>query len=236
LFLDADTRFEPNGLAAILHRFSMQPTVLSVLPFHDVRKLYECMSAFFQLIMAAGSRAFTFPPLRPAGLFGQMLLIDRDLYFRIGGHEAVKAEILENFHLAALLRRRNVPLTCAAGRGSLAMRMYPHGIRELVEGWSKAFAAGAAKTPPAILPLIIGWLSGFVMTAAAVIEYPGWYSALIYGFAALQLFILLRRLGSFPLYVALLFPLPLAAFFLLFARASTRRRVTWKGRTIDASA
>jgi len=184
--------------------------------------------------MAAGSAAFTFPGFQPAGLFGQMLLVDRNEYFAIGGHESVKSEILENFHLARLLRRAGVPLACAGGKGALSMRMYPGGMRGLIDGWTKAFAAGAARTPLLMLMLVVAWFAGLVMTAGAPLRYPGWYSSAVYLFAALQLFILLRRLGSFRFYVAVLYPIPLFVYFLLFARALTRRRVSWKGRTIDA--
>ncbi len=235
LFLDADTWFESHGLAAIVESFTKQPTALSVLPFHVVCRPYEQLSAFFQLIMAAGSSAFTIPLLKPAGLFGQMLVIDRSLYFRIGGHESVKSEILENFHLAQHLHRQNISLRCLAGKHALSMRMYPHGMKDLVAGWTKAFAAGAAQTPLSILLLVIAWLSGLVMTAASLIQYPGLLSVTLYALVALQLFFLLRRLGTFAFYVALFYPIPLLAYFLLFARAITRRQVTWKGRTFNAA-
>jgi 4,4'-diaponeurosporenoate glycosyltransferase len=236
LFLDADTWFEPRGLAAILDRFTEQPTALSVLPFHVVRKPYEQFSAFFQLVMAAGSAAFILPRPQPAGLFGQTLLIDRDLYLRAGGHEAVKAEILENFHLARMLRRENTPFRCLAGKHAVSMRMYPHGMQDLIEGWSKAFAAGAAKTPRFILALVIAWLSGLVMIAVSLFQFPGLLSLALYFFAVLQVHVLLRRLGTFAFYGALLYPIPLLAYFLLFARALTRRQVTWKGRTFNPAA
>ncbi len=234
-FLDADTWFQPHGLAAILDRYATRPTVLSVLPFHVVHRPWEQLSAFFQLVMAAGSGAFTFPSIPPAGLFGQMLLIDRQVYFNVGGHEAVKGEVLENFHLARLLRRQAIPLCCLAGKQTLSMRMYPHGIKDLAAGWTKAFASGAARTPLPLLLLIIAWLCGLAIAPAALVRYPGMVSAAIYALAAMQVHILLRRLGTFPLYVAILYPLPLVAFFILFTGAITRRSVTWKGRTFDAA-
>ncbi len=45
-----------------------------------------------------------------------------------------------------------------------------------------------------------------------------------------------RRVGAFRWYAALLYPLPLVFFFVVFARSAMRsgKKVTWKGREIDA--
>jgi 4,4'-diaponeurosporenoate glycosyltransferase len=61
-------------------------------------------------------------------------------------------------------------------------------------------------------------------------------AALAYGLVVGQLWWMLRRIGSFGLSTALLFPLPLAFFLVVFTRSTlltaVRGRVTWKGREI----
>lgn len=227
LFLDADTWFEPDGLSRILSGYP--GGAFSVGPYHAVRQLYEDLSLFFNLNMTVGTV--------PNGLFGQMLLVDRASYQRIGGHEAVKGRILENFWMAGQLRAAGVTVRSVAGRGLFSFRMYPRGLRELIEGWTKGFASGAGQTPRGTLLLIVAWMSGLMLAPL------GWWvtgDGLRWGAAyllcAAQVGWLSRHLGAFRWGSALLYPVPLVFFFAVFARSALRsgKQVTWKGRAIRA--
>ena len=242
LFLDADTWFEPDGLHRVLAEFQNSGGgVLSVAPHHVIRDFHEQFSAFFNLVMLAGTGAFTLrgDHLVPRGLLGQFMLIERTAYQRVGGHEAVKGRILENFWLAEQLRASGVPLRCRSGRGVFAFRMYPHGWRELVDGWTKGFASGAGQTPLPILLLVIAWMIG-LMTAPLGLAFAGqpllWLAA--YGLCAAQVAWLLRRVGTFHWSTALFYPVPLIFYFVVFTRSMQRSRhkqtVAWKGRHIRA--
>lgn len=241
LFLDADTWFEADGLDRVLAHTTGDNRVLSLGPYHRVRRFHEQFSAFFNLIMLAGTGAFSCLGDRvpPRGLLGQFLLIHRLAYEEVGGHECVKDRILENFWLAERLRAANVPLRCRTGQGAFSFRMYPNGWRELVEGWSKGFASGAGQTPPAPLLLVVAWMTGLMLAPIGwVLAGWGWLGGLIYGLCGAQVWWMLRRVGSFHWGVALLYPVPLCFFFSVFARsawlAKRRRDVVWKGRHIRA--
>lgn len=224
LFLDADTRVEPGGLAAML-AFPARGAA-SVAPWHAVRRPYEQLSAFFNLLMVLGTV--------PHGLFGQMLLVDRASYQQVGGHEPVKGRILENLRLAGEFRAAGVPVASRTGRGSFTVRMYPNGLPELVEGWTKGFAAGAGATPRPLLLLIVAWLSGLACAAAALPAAPA--TAPVYLAFAGQAALLLRHAGAFRWTTALVYPIPLAFYFAVFTRSLLRsgKPVTWKGREIPA--
>ncbi len=224
MFLDADTWFEPGGLGNILAAYN--GGAWSVGPYHTVHKPYEHLSAFFNVVMNAATV--------PRGLFGQMLLVDRESYQRAGGHEAVKGYILENFRLAKHFAAAGVATCSVTGRGVLAFRMYPDGVGALVRGWIKGFASGAGATPAPILLLIVAWLTGMAMVIGALSTH-GW-AAIGYGLFAIQAGVLLRQVGSFRWYAALLYPIPLLFFFVIFAVSAMRsgRPVTWKGRAIRA--
>jgi 4,4'-diaponeurosporenoate glycosyltransferase len=240
LFLDADTWFEPGGLARVLAEFhAAGGGALSVAPFHVVRDFHEQFSAFFNLVMLAGTGAFTVLGDRypQRGLLGQFLLIDQGAYWRAGGHEAVKGRILENFWFSKQLRHANVPLCSRSGRGVFAFRMYPAGWRQLVDGWTKGFASGAGQTPRLLLLLIIAWLGGlfFVPLGVVAAGQPLLWLA-VYGLCAAQVVWLLRRAGTFPGSVAIFYPLFVLFFFTVFARSVFRsgKTVSWKGRKIRA--
>lgn len=232
LFVDADTWFEPDGLLRILDGHA--GGVSSVGPYHAVRRPYEQLSAFFNLLMTAGTGAFGLLGGEPNGLFGQMLLVGREHYWSVRGHEAVKGRILENFHLAERFHEHGVSLRCMVGKGACAFRMYPDGLRQLIEGWTKGFASGAAQTSRVLLVLIVIWMVGMVFGASLLTR--GWAGAPIYLLYAVQLYLLLRRIGRFRWYTALFYPLPLGFYFVVFTRSMLRsgRQVTWKGRTLRA--
>jgi 4,4'-diaponeurosporenoate glycosyltransferase len=224
MFLDADCWFEPGGLAAILRHH--RGGAFSVAPYHAVRRPYEQLSAFFNVIMVASTA--------PRGLFGQMLLVDRAAYESTGGHQPVKGRVLENLRLAGHYREAGIPVASLPGRGMLSFRMYPEGLPSLVEGWTKGFASGAAETPRATVVLVASWISGLMVAAISTLLSP-WLSLLYLAFAA-QFWLMLRKTGSFSPLTALLYPLPLVFYFAVFARSVTRsgKEVTWKGREIRA--
>lgn len=227
LFIDADTWFEPEGLTGILAAYP--GGAFSVGPYHAVRALYEDLSLFFNFNMTVGTV--------PQGLFGQMLLVDRESYRRVGGHETVQGRILENFWLAGRFRGQGIPVRSTTGRGRFSFRMYPNGVRELVEGWTKGFASGAGQTPRGTLLLVVAWMTGLMLAPIlwlATGDTLRWGA--MYGLCAVQVGWLSRFVGAFGWYSAVLYPVPLLFFFGLFARSALRsgKAVSWKGRQIRA--
>ena len=248
LFVDADTWFAPHALERLL-AFRRPGAALSVVPYHAVRRPYEQLSAFFNLLMVAGVGAFSILGRRSRrhGMFGQFLLVERRTYESTGGHEPVRGEILENLCLADVYRRAGIPIQCAGGRGTFLVRMYPHGIGELVEGWSKAFVRGAGRTSPWVLGLLIAWIFGAAGVAglvAAGFVLPARYplplalTLALYAAFAVQIHCFLRRIGSYRWLTAALYPIPLVFYFAVFGRALLRAElkqdVQWKGRRVSA--
>ncbi|MCX8092357.1 MAG: glycosyltransferase family 2 protein [Verrucomicrobiae bacterium] len=251
LFLDADTWFEPDGLARALAFANASPDrpssgdqpgahtaaatgpmphgAFSIGPYHVVRRPYEQLSLFFNLSMVVGTV--------PERLFGQMLLVDRDSYRRVGGHEAVKERTLENFHLAQLFRAAGIPTRSTSGRGILAFRMYPNGPGELIEGWTKGFASGAGQTPRGVLAVVVVWMIGLMLPPLGGLLSGQWLTwSAVYLLCAAQVGWFARMVGSFHWLTALVYPVALIFFFIVMARSALRsgKTVTWKGREIRA--
>ncbi len=224
IFMDADTRFEPDGLPAVCRAFAERGGALSIAAFQTLEKPAEQLSAFFVWVMTAGSE-----------LFGPFLMVSKADYEKAGGHAAVKSRVLEHVYLAAEFRRAGVPVHGLGGRGVLRIRMYPGGLRDLSRGWKKAFASGAARTPPVRMAGIIFWLGAAAGTAvmlpvAAAETSLLWWGPLYAAFAGL-LFIQLRKLGQFRLLTALCYPVALGFFFFIFAQSALQKKQSWKGRT-----
>ena len=137
LFLDADTWLEDHGFKNLLSQY--ESGALAVGPWHQTEESYEAASLFFNLAMVAGTV--------PDGLFGQCLLISAKDYKKCGGHEAVKGEVLENLKLRDHLVEKGIAARSIPGRGTVNFRMYPEGLGQLIEGWTKGFASGVAALP-----------------------------------------------------------------------------------------
>ena len=255
LFLDADTVLRPGALAGLVAAHATHGGLVSVQPHHDVVRPYEQLSAYFNVVALMASAAFTRPgPAREARVpmaFGPCLLTSRDDYLRAGGHDAVRAEILDDAALAAAYQRAGLPVWCAIGGDAVRMRSYPGGLGQLVAGWTKNIASGAADASPSATAAAVGWISAHHAVAVGavlslLVGVTGWGGSLVAGSpllwavayvaAALQLRWVLRRAGSFRWWAWAIFPVPLLAFDLVFARSLVltvvRRSVSWRGREV----
>ena len=251
LFLDADTVLAPDALDGLLRMHDECPGLVSVQPFHTVVRTYEQLSSHFNAVSVLASGAFRRRPTGRPMAFGPCLLTSRAAYDQIGGHAAVRAEVLDDVELAAAYHRAGLPVRCAVGGGSVRMRSYPAGARQLADGFTKNFASGASATTPGPGAGAVGWVCahhavavGGVLALAGTLTgrdlpltqgHPALW-ALAWVLVAWQLGWLLRRLGSFRWWTWALFPVPLLAFDLVFARSLlhtlVRRSVQWRGREV----
>jgi 4,4'-diaponeurosporenoate glycosyltransferase len=240
LFLDADTWFARGGFERLMAAYAAQgfdSVALSLLPYHVTRKPYEELSLFFNLLMAFGAGGFGL--LGSGRLFGQSLLLSRALYTAGGGHESVRGHILENLAMAQRIEAAGGRCLCLGGCGVLNVRMFPEGFGQLCEGWTKAFADGAAASDARILSASVYWLSALCTAFLWLLLAPGLWrmvAAVLYACFALQVAWLVRQIGSFRWISCALYPVPLIFFFALFTRSLLRRafkrQVTWRGRQL----
>jgi len=246
VFLDADTELEPGGLRRIVATHARHGGLVSVQPYHRMKRPYEQLSALFFIIMMGSIRSFTLAGerIRSNGSFGPCMVCLREDYFRTGGHGLVRAEIVDDVALAREMGRRGVATHNFIGRGTISFRMYPGGLRDLVEGWTKNFARGAIDTDLAMLAMMTAWISGGVAAFDALRGLPvdglsSWGIAGLIGYAAYvaQIGWLLRPLGNFGLMTAITYPISLVFFFGVFLRSLyltlVRNSVRWKGRAIS---
>ncbi len=247
IFLDADVVLEKTGLEKIAAAQHQSGGALSVLPYHTVQTAAEQFSAFFNLIQAAGSNAFTLmgPRVTHPRPFGPVLVVSKKDYLKFGGHEAVKGSVVENYSLAEHLRQHKIPLTCYVGEKAVNFRMYAGGLRDIVAGWNKSFSSGAKGTPPGVLIGLCLWLTGCLGTARHLgtslgMGRTGELPLLLffYGLYVFQIRRWLNQLGTFHFLTSLFFPIPAVFFVLVFVKSAVssmmHRPSTWKGRHIPS--
>ncbi|MEP7188383.1 MAG: glycosyltransferase [Roseiflexaceae bacterium] len=253
LFLDADVVPRPELLAALVARTeSRSLDLLTLMPFQQLGSLAErvIMPAFFALLYGVYPLDQVSDPRSPVAFAnGPCLLIRREVYVALGGHQAVRGSILEDTELGRIVKAAGYRLEAAVAPDLIAARMYS-GWASLAEGLGKNAVAGYRSG---------GARSGWVGARLALVAFLPWYLLLagvvlmlarpdvligevlmLHGalLAALALgcwgWLARRRYGLAPWWGAL-FPIGVAIYFWLAARALLRLRigrgVVWKGRT-----
>ncbi len=248
LFLDADTFLKPDGLSRIISAYIEKGGLLSIQPYHEMKEGYERLSAIFNIVSLAGMNVFTplGERLRPVGAFGPCMICSREDYFQVGGHETVRGEVLESIALGRGFLKANLKVACYGGKDTVSFRMYPDGLASLVEGFSKGFGTGAGAMSMVSLFMMAAWIFGGVSVTRHVVQ-----SAILSDFVALigwlildvlyifQIHWILFRIGNFGFSTALLFPIPLFFFIMVFGYSALRifviRKVRWKGRDVKTA-
>jgi 4,4'-diaponeurosporenoate glycosyltransferase len=85
--------------------------------------------------------------------------------------------------------------------------------------------------------MVVAWMCGLMFAVVGLLMSGGaWGWTAAYLLCAAQVYWMSRRIGAFRWWTALLYPMPLIFFFIVFARSARRagKQVSWKGRTIHA--
>ena len=253
LFTDADTVHSPTMLSTVVHAAdAASADLLSLGPDQELGSPAErvLLPGILGTIMASnGTIDEVNDPSRPdaAKAVGQFLLFRAEAYRAIGGHEAVRGEIVEDFALARLVKRRGYHLRLADGRGLVRTRMYTS-AREIWDGFSKnAFdetqkQPGGAAAGLLLLPVLaIGPHLLSLLALRRVLAGGGpwaWLSLrvrLLQGGALLLTGRTMARYFGLPDRYALAQPVSGLFLWGILANSTWRtlsgRGVTWKGRT-----
>lgn len=241
-FLDADVRLDRASLGAVVAERDRAGGLVSVQPWHQTERAYEQLSCLFNVIAVMGTAIGS--QRGATGAFGPVMVTSLADYDGVGGHEAVRSEVVEDLALAQRYRDTGRPVEVLEGGSAIRFRMYPGGIRQLVDGWAKNFATGAGSTRRWRLAAIVGWVTALGTAAFALDDGlrgeldPLLGIGLYLAFAA-QLWWMFRQVGSFGPVTAVLFPIPLVGFIVVFLRSlwltHVRHAVTWRGRSVSTA-
>lgn len=230
VFADADVHWRDGGLRSLLTEMARQGAdAFSVFPRQRTGTVGE--RALLPLIDEIVLSFLPFALLRldvpsAAAAHGAVFAFRRDAYRRIGGHAAVRSEILEDVRLAQRVRRAGAQLGLALGGPMLGIRMY-HGYGEVVRGMGKSLRAAHGDSR---LLLALGALASVALQTVPFLLAPldpRWLPAA--GLALLSRALVDAKTGRGALGELAL--VPLAPLLALPAYALGLRRVRrWKGR------
>ncbi len=182
LFTDADTVHHPRLLARCLEALEEDAAdALSLLGRQELgtfaeRLVQPQIFALMGIRFRRLDRVLDRSRWEEAIANGQYILVRRKAYNDLGGHEAVKDEVVEDLRLAQELTRAGRRLTIRQAEEAFATRMYTS-LASLVNGWTKNMAIGARQAagglapvavPGILLFLLVAWLLPPLATVGAV--------------------------------------------------------------------
>lgn len=235
LFTDADTFHFPTSLFEAV-RFSVdrQLDLLSCLPFHRCTSFWEKLVGPFHFLVLTSTAPFAKPRSKKVFAIGQYLLFRRDFYEKLGGHAAVKDELVEDLPLVNRCLAINGVYEVFTRRPLFSVRMYDT-FADFVAGWRRNFRAGMAGSAPSalfeMLIVVAGLAAGGHISSGWI-----WLLPCLIGIS----FLLLRQrfIGEFSWLGPLLLPFSLGLFCFISALAAwdetSRRPQVWKGRHYGA--
>jgi len=244
LFSDADIDHRPGSFAAAAREIREQGyALLSLMPLYRWEGLWENSMAPAYLLAMTNflSGSIHDPQSDDAIALGAFILVDSDVYRRLGGHEAVKDMMLDDVGLAKHFKRKGQSTAFYVAPQCLSVRMYD-GIRSVFYGCTKNILAVFGGNFWLACPLAVTFAFGAlcVLGAPLVGAMLGSKLLLVLGIAVyLEVYVavLLARaymkcnLIKLALFVTGM-PVLLAAAGLAVYQAAAYGSVLWRGRAI----
>ncbi len=258
LFLDADTRLQPDMLkntAVSFHNYSLD--MLTIWPRQILGSFWERTAiplVYYALVtLLPAIYVYRSPRWMPsfiqrkflpafAAACGQCIAFTREAYDVVGGHQAVKQEVVEDVALAKKAKVSGLRLRMFQGVGSISCRMY-RSEREMFEGLRKNFLAGFGNSLPFFISAGIFHFVVFVLPFITLIYSLSIYSPALFSIsvASISIIFLHRVILSVwfkwnPVY-GLLHPLGVLWYQWLglvkLWDHLTGKKIQWKGREVS---
>ena len=153
LFTDADSVHEPDASAAV-QQFAIDRGIdaVSIATRQELGSFWEravLPSILGMVVVASGRSRDLNDPAKPENALanGQYLMVSREAYNALGGHEALRAQIAEDIEFARRLKNDGrFRMSLANGTAYVSVRMY-HSLREIWDGFTKNLYLGAHGDP-----------------------------------------------------------------------------------------
>lgn len=140
LFTDADTCHTPESLRlAVSYALKHNAELISFMPVQELGSFWEkvvmpvllgsflCGDPMNTINDRTNDRAYA---------YGQYILVRRDVYESVGGHQSVHDQILDDISFARVVKEHGYHIMAADGRLLYKVRMYTN-LETLWQGWTK---------------------------------------------------------------------------------------------------
>lgn len=150
LFLDADIRLNPDVIQSVIHMLDKQKGhLITGFPRFPVQHLLEKWLVPMQHFLIY----FHLPLLlanytqmsSAAAAHGSFMLFERQAYFTIGGHETIKNSLLDDVHLARIMKKQGYKVILLNITSFVTCYMYKSN-KEVWEGFKKNTFIGIGRS------------------------------------------------------------------------------------------
>ena len=170
VFTDADIEHKPGSMAAAVHEMREQRlSLLSLMPLFVWESIWEnaAAPAFLLAMTNFLSGPIHDPESDDALAIGAFIMVEADAYRALGGHEGVKAQMLDDVMLARHFKARGYRTAFRVAPQCLSVRMY-NGARSVFYGCIKNCLAVFGDNFWLAIPLAVT----FGLAAASVLAAP----------------------------------------------------------------
>lgn len=241
LFTDADVHWKPEAVsAAVNEALKSRADLLTVWSTQVTvtwsERLVVPLMAFSVLAYLPVLTVHHIPIPAFAAAMGQCLLFRREAYQRIGGHAAIRDQIVDDMAFAYAVKRRGLRLRMADANNLIQTRMY-HSWRQVRGGFAKNILAGHGNSIALLTlsALFHNWL--FVLPW--IVLFTGDRAQVITAALLIALALLIRALTAAVsrqrLLDALFLPLSVLLMTVVAAQSilwHMNGTAQWKGRTL----
>jgi len=255
-FTDADCRHTSPRMISVAMQLIVDKKVglLSMLPVLETKSFWENVIQ----PLCAGVMMLWFEPKRvnnpkrsAAYANGAFMLMTRDVYDKVGGHEAMRNVMQEDLLFARIVKSRGFGLYVARSRGLFVVRMYTS-LPQMIHGWTRIFFGSIPQIRRLVASFIllmlvalfpyIAAVLGFVMASNETVISKWWLYCAIAGSVScvMQLTAIYRFykliLANKYLFWTYVIGCVIVCFALLRAMLMhlPGAKVTWKGTTFDS--
>lgn len=238
LFLDADVQVTTHSISSAVRFFlEKQVKMLSVFPTQKIKSVGEWL-----VVPLMDWLLLTFLPLKKiytsrasslAAANGQFMLFEREVYFKLGGHQAVRHNIVEDMAFVKNFKAKGEKVITLLGNDIVKCRMY-NDLRSAISGYTKNFYPGF--NVPSVIFMFLLSLTFFVFISPMVMVFYNSIMLFILIMILTQI-IFISVLSRQNMFLKILFFTP-QLFLLLFIGINSviafkRKNVVWKERIIN---
>lgn len=231
LFTDADTYHHSDNLEKALSFMQKhQLDLMSALPFHRGKTIWESLLGPFHLLLLAVTAPYNDP--EPGRLFaiGQYLMFKKTAYLKLGGHASVKTKLVEDVPIANLALKKGLKFKVFTNSCLFEVRMYLS-LSDFLQGWRRNFRAGFIESrlsAPFEVALMICGLLGSC-------QFSNPHSWLLIAFSCSFLIWRQSSIGNFSVFGIIFLPFSLFLFTWISLLSSfdllTKAPLKWKDRS-----
>jgi glycosyltransferase involved in cell wall biosynthesis len=175
VFLDADVRIHPDTISRLVWEVESRGLdMASIFGSWDLRSFWEraLIPTVGWLIRGAVDLDRVNDPSKPEAFAnGQLIAIVAERYNAIGGHGAIRDQVLDDVRLAELAKRRALKIGMFVAPWMFRVRLY-RSLGEIVRGYGKNLYEGMGRSPAigfgAVLFILVGTLIPFLLLGLGI--------------------------------------------------------------------